>query len=61
MIILFGRKGCNKTHNEKHSLEALGRQLKFYDIDTREGKRELQKRGLFYKEVRKNLPWIINE
>jgi len=61
MIILFGRKGCNKTHREKHTLEALGRRLTFYDIDSNEGKEALRKRGLFYKEVRANIPWVINE
>ena len=61
MIILFGRKGCNKTHKEKHMLEATGQRMKFFDIDTKKGKQELQKRGLFHNEVRKNIPWVINE
>jgi len=61
MIILFGRKGCNKTCIEKKLLEAAGKQMKFYDIDTTDGRQELQKRGLFYQEVRANLPWVINE
>lgn len=61
MIIVFGRKGCNKTHTEKHLLEAAGRRLTFYDIDTKEGKEALKKRGLFYKDVLKNIPWVIDE
>lgn len=61
MIILFGKKGCRKTNAEKHTLEAAGRRLIFYDIDSPKGKEALRKRGLFYKEVSKNVPWVINE
>jgi len=61
MIILFGCKGCNKTNAEKHTLEAAGQRLTFYDIDSKVGKEELRKRGLFYKDVRANIPWVINE
>lgn len=61
MIILFGKKECKKTHIEKHTLEAAGRRLMFFDIDTKKGKEELRKRGLFYEVVSKNLPWIIDE
>lgn len=61
MITLFGRKGCNKTHREKHLIEAAGKRMQFFDIDTIDGKEELKKRGLFYKEVRSNLPWVIDE
>jgi len=61
MIIIFGRKGCNKTHTEKHFLEAAGKRLTFYDIYTKEGKEALKKRGLFYKEVHANIPYVIDE
>jgi len=61
MIILFGCKGCNKTHKEKHTLESIGKSFKFYDIDTDRGKDALRRRGLFYREVKSNLPWVINE
>lgn len=56
MIILFGKKGCRKTHIEKHSLEAAGKRVKFYDIDSPQGKEALRKRGLFYDEIKKNTP-----
>ena len=61
MIILFGRKGCKKTFIEKHSLEASGIKFKYYDIDTVRGKEELRKRGISYKEIRKDTPWMFGE
>lgn len=61
MIILFGKKGCKKTFQEKHMLEASGKKFQYYDIDTPEGKKALIKRGLKYKEVRRKTPWMIDE
>ena len=61
MIIIFGKKGHSKTNTEKHLLEAEGRRLTFYDIDSKVGKEELRKRGLFYKDVVSNIPLVIDE
>ena len=61
MIIVFGRNGCRSTKTELRMLKGIGRQYKYFDIDTRDGKREVQRRGLSLKEVRKYTPWVINE
>ena len=61
MIILFGKKGWNKTFQEKHMLEASGKEFRYYDIDTPRGKSEIAIRGLSFKEVKSKTPWMIDE
>lgn len=61
MIILFGKKGCNKTHTEKKLLEANGISFKYFDVDTLGGREEIQKRKMNYNEVKKGVPWMFKE